>query len=168
MNGPLPPRARPVSLPVPRSMELTGCEKCRQCSALCCKYFALELDEPTEPEDWDKMLWYVAHDASSLYIEDGKWFLMVESRCSFLQPDNLCGIYENRPQICRDYSTDGCEFGVDEPFQRIFRTFDELLAYMRENGIRRPCDPKPPAKARSRRSKPAGRRPATVRSGKTG
>jgi len=27
-------------------------------------------------------------------------------RCPHLRGDNLCGIYENRPQICRDYQAD--------------------------------------------------------------
>ncbi len=31
-------------------------------------------------------------------------------RCPHLQADNLCGIYEDRPQICRDYAADSfCE-----------------------------------------------------------
>ena len=27
-------------------------------------------------------------------------------RCPHLTADNLCGVYENRPQICRDYAAD--------------------------------------------------------------
>lgn len=27
-------------------------------------------------------------------------------RCPHLADDNLCGIYESRPQICRDYAAD--------------------------------------------------------------
>ena len=27
-------------------------------------------------------------------------------RCKFLTPDNLCSIYERRPQVCRDYQPD--------------------------------------------------------------
>jgi hypothetical protein len=27
-------------------------------------------------------------------------------RCPHLTPDNLCAVYENRPQICRDYQAD--------------------------------------------------------------
>jgi Fe-S-cluster containining protein len=27
-------------------------------------------------------------------------------RCEHLLPDNLCAVYENRPQICRDYQAD--------------------------------------------------------------
>ena len=27
-------------------------------------------------------------------------------RCPHLTPDNLCGLYETRPKICRDYAAD--------------------------------------------------------------
>ena len=27
-------------------------------------------------------------------------------RCPHLGPDNLCTVYENRPQVCRDYQAD--------------------------------------------------------------
>ncbi len=41
----------------------------------------------------------VAPDISSL----GK---ALGVRCPHLKDDNLCAIYENRPQICRDYAAD--------------------------------------------------------------
>ena len=33
--------------------------------------------------------------------------------CQHLQADNRCGNYEDRPHICREYSTDACEY--DDP-----------------------------------------------------
>ena len=30
-----------------------------------------------------------------------------------MQDDNRCGIYETRPQVCRDYSTKDCEYEDD-------------------------------------------------------
>jgi Fe-S-cluster containining protein len=41
----------------------------------------------------------VAPDISSLRKPVGV-------RCEHLLPDNLCAVYENRPQICRDYQAD--------------------------------------------------------------
>ncbi len=42
--------------------------------------------------------------------EDGTWYILVHTKCKHLRDDNLCGIYETRPQICRDYTTDNCEY----------------------------------------------------------
>lgn len=33
-------------------------------------------------------------------LEDGRWTW----ECTQLQPNGRCGIYENRPQLCRDFA----------------------------------------------------------------
>lgn len=43
-------------------------------------------------------------------------------RCPHLTERNLCGIYENRPQICRDYAADRLCAEIDAP------TLDERVA----------------------------------------
>ena len=35
--------------------------------------------------------------------------------CPHLGPDALCTIYENRPQVCRDYSSDEVCLKIDAP-----------------------------------------------------
>lgn len=35
--------------------------------------------------------------------------------CPNLMPDNSCGVYENRPQICRDYDADELCERIDAP-----------------------------------------------------
>ncbi|MGL4461356.1 MAG: hypothetical protein ACRC1K_04325, partial [Planctomycetia bacterium] len=46
-----------------------------------------------------------------------------------LQPDNRCGIYFTRPQICSDYSTDACEYDDDFVFGKIFESDDQVFEY---------------------------------------
>ena len=59
---------------------------------------------------------------------------MAENPCNHIQPDGCCGIYEDRPQICRDYTNDYCEF--DEPaensFDLYFEDYKSLLAYCKK------------------------------------
>ena len=43
-------------------------------------------------------------------------------RCPHLTEGNLCGIYETRPQICRDYAADRLCAEIDAP------TLDERVA----------------------------------------
>ena len=54
-------------------------------------------------------------------------------RCPHLTVDNLCAVYENRPQICRDYAADWlCERiaapTLDERVRKYLRVFDLELS----------------------------------------
>jgi hypothetical protein len=85
-------------------------------------------------EDFDLLLWQLAHQNMEAYKDEDGWFLMVLNRCQFLHDDGRCGIYETRPQLCRDYSNDFCEFDApaEEGFEYYFRNYDELDAYCRK------------------------------------
>jgi len=109
---------------------------------MCCRYFALELDEPEDEEDFDALKWYLIHDKSWIWVDDGEWYLQVDAVCRYLGPDNRCQIYERRPQICRDYGMPEkledpdeplCDyFAVDESHDLEFRTIDELERYQKK------------------------------------
>lgn len=83
------------------------------CNASCCRYFALEIDKPKTKQEFDYIRWYLVHEGVAVWVDDGDWYLEVRTVCRHLQHDNTCGIYETRPQICRDYGLPGedpCEF----------------------------------------------------------
>jgi Fe-S-cluster containining protein len=106
---------------------------CDKCVALCCRYFALEIDAPETAREYDNIRWYLMHENVIIYIEDKRWFLGVLTRCKNLQPDNRCGIYHTRPQICRGYTTDNCDYhGGDYGFDKLFTSAEELEAYAKE------------------------------------
>jgi Fe-S-cluster containining protein len=103
---------------------------CDHCTAKCCRYFALPIDTPVTAKDFDFIRWYVLHGNASVFTEDGTWYLMIHAECSQLMPDNRCAIYETRPQICSDYSTDDCEYdGDDDCYDRYFETADQIREY---------------------------------------
>lgn len=83
---------------------------CDYCSAKCCRYFALPFDRPTTWKEFDQMRWFLLHERAAVFVEKGDWYVLVYNVCRHLQADNRCGIYETRPQICRDYSTRNCEY----------------------------------------------------------
>ncbi|MBI4383869.1 MAG: YkgJ family cysteine cluster protein [Nitrospinae bacterium] len=108
------------------------CAKCLP--AKCCLYFAFEIDNPETRKDYESLLWKIAHDKVSLYIYRKKWHIMVHTRCHFLTADNKCGIYEQRPYLCREHSAEDCEYTSDDyGFSEHFRSYDELLAYIQKN-----------------------------------
>jgi Fe-S-cluster containining protein len=102
---------------------------CDYCTAKCCKYFALPIETPTERQDFDYLRWFLLHDKATVFIEDGTWYLLVHTTCKHLQPDSRCGIYDIRPQICRDYSTDNCEYDDSYVYDQYFETPEQIHEY---------------------------------------
>lgn len=76
---------------------------CHACPAICCSYFSLEIDTPKCKHDFENLRWYLMHEKVHVFLDSGKWYLQVWNRCVNLLSDNRCGVYETRPQICRDY-----------------------------------------------------------------
>ncbi|HEV3339031.1 MAG TPA: YkgJ family cysteine cluster protein [Pirellulales bacterium] len=103
---------------------------CNYCSAKCCKYFALPIDTPTRHKDFDYVRWYLLHDAATVFVEGEQWYLLVHTPCKHLQHDNRCGIYETRPNICREYSTESCEYEDDYVYDRYFETPEQVEEYV--------------------------------------
>ncbi len=119
-----------VANPKPKREELHPEESlCDYCTAKCCRYFALPIDKPKTHEDFEFMRWYLLHERASIFTEDNTWYLLVHTVCKHLQPDQRCGIYETRPQICRDYSTKNCEYEDDWTYDRYFETPEQVEEY---------------------------------------
>jgi Fe-S-cluster containining protein len=102
---------------------------CDHCTAKCCRYFALPIDTPEDWRDFEYIRWYLLHDRATVFIDDGDWYLMVHTTCKHLQSDHRCGIYDTRPQICREYSTDNCEYEDDWTYERYFETPEQIFEY---------------------------------------
>jgi Fe-S-cluster containining protein len=128
---------------------LPGQSLCDHCIAKCCRYFALPLDTPTKRKDFDAFRWFLLHELTSIFVEKGTWYLQVHTECRHLLPDNRCGIYETRPQICREHSTADCEYDDDWTYDLFFETPEQLAEYVearfpaRRGNIRSP-QPGPP------------------------
>lgn len=114
---------------IPRSQVPKDACLCDYCTAKCCRYFALPIDSPEELKDFDYMRWFLLHDKASVFVEDESWYLLVHTDCKHLQNDNRCGIYETRPQICRDYTTDNCEYDEDSVYDKYFETAEQVAEY---------------------------------------
>ena len=113
-------------------IEMTPETKCSFCpGAICCNYFTEKVDTPRSKQDFDHLLWQLAHKNTQLYKDDEGWFLLVNNKCTHLHDDGRCGIYETRPQVCRDYSNDYCELDqrAEEGFDLFFEDYNTLLKY---------------------------------------
>ena len=114
----------------PRREELApGANVCDYCTAKCCRYFALPIEAPTTHRDFDFLRWFMLHDRASVYTEDDQWYLLVHTACKHLRADHRCGIYPVRPQVCREYGTDQCEYQDDWTYERYFETPEQVEEY---------------------------------------
>jgi Fe-S-cluster containining protein len=102
---------------------------CDHCTGKCCRYFSLPIDTPTTWDDYDAIRWYLAHGQTLVYVEKKTWYLVVMTRCKYLTRDNRCGIYHDRPKICREYTTAECEYDSDWSFEKVFETPEQIWEY---------------------------------------
>lgn len=103
---------------------------CDKCTALCCRYIALPIDNPTTARDFDNIRWYLVHENIVVFVEKRQWYIGIMNRCKHLQADNRCEIYETRPRICRQYSTDNCDYhGGEYDYDILFTSAEQLREY---------------------------------------
>ncbi len=158
-NEPMPSMPSFFSLPAVVPPQAEG-PPCHRCVALCCRYYALEIDAPEDEEDFEQLKWYLIHGKSWVWADDGEWFLQVDEDCRFLGPQNECRIYDKRPKICREYgmpehledpSDPLCDFfSGDDRHELEFRTMEEIDAYAKRFLAKR-------ARERARRAEAARR-----------
>jgi Fe-S-cluster containining protein len=108
-------------------------DRCVQCGAKCCTYFCFEIDEPDDMSEFEDVRWYLCHEGVSVHIDDeGDWYIHIASRCTKLDRDNRCTVYDDRPLICRRYDPSNCDFSDHQyDHKHEFNTPEELEAYAR-------------------------------------
>ncbi len=110
-----------------------GSVLCEHCAGACCRYLALPLDVPEDRRDFDDIRWYLMHEGISVFVEEGDWYVQIQTRCKNLRDDNLCGVYESRPSICRDYKAEDCDYsGGQFGYDHLFTHPVQLEAYYLE------------------------------------
>ncbi|HRF00262.1 MAG TPA: YkgJ family cysteine cluster protein [Pirellulaceae bacterium] len=116
-----PPRLKPRREDLPADANL-----CEYCTAKCCRYFALPMDTPETFREFEFVRWFLLHDRATVFVEDDIWYLLVHTTCKHLRADHRCGIYETRPQICREYTTEACEYEDRWTYERYFETAEQV------------------------------------------
>jgi len=81
---------------------------CTSCGA-CCTFLVLNV-HPQYAEG-DVKRWVELHGVRIVQKGEAVW-AYVPTACSQLQPDNTCGIYEDRPDVCRVWPTSQAD--IDE------------------------------------------------------
>jgi uncharacterized protein len=110
---------------------------CGQCGH-CCSYITIHIDEPEDKEDWEAIRWYVLHENITVFIDnEGDWLVEFKTRCKEMKENMDCGIYNERPDVCRGHDPDNCENNAEgNHFQIIFRNEKDVKDYMRLKNIK--------------------------------
>ncbi len=98
-----------AAVPVERKQYM-GSILCEHCAAACCRYLAFPIDKPGSKRDYDDIRWYLMHEAVTVFVEDGDWYVQFQTRCKNLGADNRCAIYLTRPEICGEYEPGDCDY----------------------------------------------------------
>ena len=116
-------------------IEITSDNKCDLCTgSKCCTYVTQQIDTPKSKYDFEILLWQVSHQGVGAYKDEDGWFILFESRCIHLLENGRCGIYADRPTICRSHSNEYCEFDApaEDGFDLWFPDYPSLLAYCKK------------------------------------
>jgi Fe-S-cluster containining protein len=106
---------------------------CEKCKGKCCRYVAIEIDTPEDLEDLENIRWYVLHKNINVYVDaDYQWHIEFLTPCEHLVGDNFCQIYENRPEICREYNTEECLFHNNYEEKYTFKKLEDVDKYIKE------------------------------------
>ncbi len=106
--------------------------KCDLCTnSKCCTYVTQQIDTPRSKYDFEILLWQVSHKKVKAYKDCDGWFVLFEADCTHLEHDGRCGIYEDRPTICRTHENEFCEYDApaEDGFDLYFPNYQNLLAY---------------------------------------
>jgi len=108
----------------------SGKTPCDYCPGKCCRYFALPIDTPESRKEYDNMRWFLLHERAAVFVDGDTWYLLVYSPCNFLdQKTNRCLTYDTRPNICREYSSDKCEYEDHHVYDQYFELPEQIEEY---------------------------------------
>lgn len=110
-------------------------KKCSKCTkSICCNSINQKIPAPKTKEDFDHLLWQVSHENINIFKDSDGWFLNILANCSHLGPGGVCGIYDTRPWVCRDYDNDFCELdeSIEDASELFFSTHKKFDKYCRK------------------------------------
>jgi len=109
-------------------------ELCNGCN-ICCQYAVIELKTPETKKDLELIRWYLLHNIIIFIEDDGSWCAEIKNKCTSLNNQGLCSIYNIRPEICCEYGQEECEKNKGEThgIKHTFKTQEEFLEYIENN-----------------------------------
>ena len=110
-----------------------------ECRAQCCRYVTIVIDPPHKNKvNRDEARWFLYHEGVHLLYEDKTWYVQIDTPCQNITRDQRCAIYEDRPDVCRDYGTEGCDHHGEPNDGRLFiSTIEQWETFLKERECQR-------------------------------
>jgi Fe-S-cluster containining protein len=90
-------------------------KSCEECKGECCRSFAIQIPRPEEFEDFDDIRWYFYHKPAFVYIDsEDDWIVEIPVKCSNLDDDGKCRIYDKKPSVCKSLDPETCSVNVND------------------------------------------------------
>jgi Fe-S-cluster containining protein len=105
------------------------------CRAICCRYIVKKISPPRTRLDWDELYWFLCHDKVAVYVEERRWYLLVNVPCVHLTRASRCRVYAERPDVCRIHSAENCEYSGEVDFQEFLERPQDLIRLMKKRKI---------------------------------
>lgn len=77
---------------------------CRECGAKCCKFISVTLDDFSPELDPNPARYFDLHEHVKVITTHYGREIVIATRCTALREDNTCAIYEDRPDLCRNFT----------------------------------------------------------------
>ncbi len=115
----------------PHKNEENPCHGCTKC----CEYVALEIDTPEDKNDFGQIRWFLTHKDVWVFIDnDDSWNLQFNTPCEKIGDAGWCDIYDERPTICRGYTSDNCDKnGAGDSFKLLWKNLEEFDEWLKIN-----------------------------------
>ncbi|MFH1994691.1 MAG: YkgJ family cysteine cluster protein [Nitrospinota bacterium] len=101
----------------------------KKCQGLCCTGISIPTHKPQTKKEIEELRFYILHKNIEIYVKSNRWYILVNEKCDNLGKDYLCKDYENRPLICRQFSSSSCEHWGDF-FDIHLKNEEELMEYL--------------------------------------
>lgn len=102
---------------------------CKECFAPCCRDLAIMITKPRTKAEVQELKWQLQFDTVKVYVRDYHWSLLVKGKCMYLNRNNLCRVYAQRPSTCRRHRPPECE-RYGKWYDALITTPDELDSYL--------------------------------------
>lgn len=102
---------------------------CAGCPAYCCKDLTLMITKPRTKEEIELLKWQLQFDTVRVFITNYRWHVVIKGKCMYLDRNNMCKIYKDRPSTCRRHNPPDCERYGDY-WDVMIETPEELDAYL--------------------------------------
>ena len=76
---------------------------CEGCPAMCCRGLEESVIRPRTKDEIESVAWQLQFENTNFFIRRSRWYQLTLGACSYLDENNLCTIYERRPDVCCDH-----------------------------------------------------------------